>query len=80
MAKRTKRPVPLDLLDEWKRRFMRGDVARIAEQIGVSREIISIAMKQGQAEPYVTLGISKYYATRDTPEQIIEEAQKLLQL
>lgn len=78
MAKRTKRTVPLDLMDEWKRRFMRGDIARISAEIGVTPAVVSIAFKQGQAEPYVTLGISKYFAKRDTPEAIIQEAQNLL--
>jgi len=80
--RKIKRTIPPDLLDVWQSLFRKGDNQRIADFAGVSSELVSIAMKQGQATPELTLKISEYYAAQkaanETPNDLIKKAQEIL--
>jgi hypothetical protein len=78
MARRTKQTIPPNLVEKWASLYRRGDAARIATELGVSDETISIALKHGQATPEIAYGISKYYSEREKPDDIIKKAQQIL--
>ena len=78
MARRTKRTVPPELMREREKRFIRGDGTKIAASLGVSVDTVYIAIKHGQAEPDIILGISEYYAKQPTVDSIIEQAKQIL--
>ncbi len=80
--RKTKRTIPPDLLEKWNALFRKGDGKLMGAEFGVSPELISIAMKQGQATPELTLKISEFYAKRvadgETPDALIEKAKTIL--
>ncbi len=80
--RKVKRQVPADLLAKWNALFRKGDGQLMGAEFKVSPELISIAMKQGQATPELTLKISEFYARRvaanETPDELIAKAQNLL--
>ncbi len=80
MGNRFKKEVPPELLANWRSRKRKSDTSQIATEIGVNTETISIAIRHGLATPEIMVAISAYFAKRDTPDELIEKAKRLLNI
>ncbi len=68
-----------ELLKEWNRRQLYGDVKKLTDYTGFSKPVIIRALRKGEARPEVIFKISQFFAQRDlSTDDISKQALEIL--